>query len=335
MQDDTILFDTSNSDIYPIVFDYIRRWGNHASITLLERHCSFFSLAGIEGIIGYHTEPKCVIVFGDPLCAQEQLPALIQAFHKFCKKQGQRIIYLNASESFARWFCNQRKGAFISAGSELIIDPQRDVKQETGKHAWLLRNKYQKSIGLGISVHEYSGYDPELEKKIQHLSKEWLKNRKGVQAHLFPLDLFCNRTDKRWFYALYQNRVVGLLSINRLEAQQGWYINMLIYSPAAPSMTSEFTVLRALEILRAEKCSFFSLGLVPSACLDRMQGFNPLITWLCQNTFKIIQKIVPLNNKERFWHKFRPRKEPGFLVFESSFIRPQELISLLRSVNIL
>src|SRR5262249_49548099 len=99
------------------VLDLFQRWGNSASLALLDNPaCMVFSVSGIEGIIGFRVESKCAIVFGDPLCAEQDIPAFTQKFHNYCQKQNKNVVYITASERFMNWALQNRCKSAIKIG---------------------------------------------------------------------------------------------------------------------------------------------------------------------------------------------------------------------------
>lgn len=322
-----------NSTTFEHTVNYIRQWGNYASATLLERPCAIFTHPHIEGMIGYHERKSSVVVFGEPLCAPEDRAAFIEAFHKQCHDNKKKITYLNISEPFMDWFVDHWRGSAFGIGDEIIINPERDVRKETGFHARNLRWKHAKSLREGITIHEYIQHDPVLEQKMHQVGQAWLKNRSGAQPCLFPLNIFNNRNEKRWFYALHNNEIIGLLTLNRLNAHNGWVINMLIYTPQAVNSTSAFILMTVLDILREEKCTLLSAGTIPSE-LGRVAGLGPIGTWVTGTAYPIISKFLNLENKKQFWNQFEPIKKPIFVLSDSR-LRVQDFVGIMQALHVI
>lgn len=316
------------------VAEYIHRWGNSASHALLDPACQLFSVDEIDGIIGYRFELKSAIVFGDPVCAPHDIPALTQAFHDYCKLQNKSIVYISATHSFANWAINNVCKTLISIGDEVILNPMHDARLLKGKKASLLRNKWNQSVRDGIEVKEYIAYDAMLENAMEQVAIAWLNNRKGPQMSLLRVSLFEDRACKRWFYARYQGNVIGVLMLNSLNSHNGWVINMLMVDPIAPSPTSEFIVLSVLEVLRAEGCTYFSIGTTPATCLERMEGVSKLVAWMARNIFAVSKKVFKLSDRQRYWKKFYPETKPLYLLLSHQGIAIQEILAVLRTLNV-
>ena len=86
-----------------LVSPYIQQWGRAPSIAVLDSACKIFTTPEVDGIIGYRDESGCILVFGDPLCNPQNLPHLVESFHKHFTEQKKTIIYLLVSEQFKKW----------------------------------------------------------------------------------------------------------------------------------------------------------------------------------------------------------------------------------------
>lgn len=316
------------------IAEYIHQWGNSASQALLDPACQLFSVPNIVGVIGYRFELKSAIVFGDPVCAPEDRAALAQAFHDYCAKHKKGIVYISATEPFANWAIKTVCKTLISFGDEIILNPMHDAMQRKGKRASLLRNKWNQCLRDGIQVKEYLAYDPVLEQGMEQVAAAWLQGRTGPQMSLLRVDLFGDRTRKRWFYAQYQDAIVGVLMVNSLSEGNGWVINMLMVAPDAPNPTSEFIILSTLQVLRAEQCTYFSVGTTPSADLERLEGINPYIVWVMRKIFTVAKKIFKLSERQRYWKKFYPQTKPLYLLTSNSGLKVHEIIAVIQALRV-
>lgn len=313
--------------------DYLQRLGNAASIALLDPACLAFSMAYIDGVIPYRFEAGAAVVFGDPVCALADRQVLVQEFYAFCKSKNKTVIYVGVSEQFVDWSFAQGHFSAIEIGNEIILDPSQDPKARSGNYANLLRRKFNHSVQNGITVKEYLGDDPIIEKAIEQVAIEWLASQKGLQIYIAKVNMFAHRHNKRWFYAEYQGKVVGVLLLNRIEAFEGWVIHVLILSPKAPKTTSEFIALCALDILRAEGCRFLSMGPLPGLKLGKIVGLNPISKWMARKVYKVVIHIFKLGGEQRYWKKFQPQFKPSFVLINNPRIRLKEIWAIARAYN--
>src|SRR5205085_1796166 len=124
---------------------------------------------------------------------------LVQAFHLFGQNRFKNIIYLSASEKFAKWAIQSHCKTLIEYGEEVFLDPHCNPKDKQGAHASLVRRKVRQAQNSGVIINEYLPYDAKIEKEIEQTGIDWLKSRRGPQVHISNVRVFDNRMGKRWF----------------------------------------------------------------------------------------------------------------------------------------
>lgn len=313
------------------IVDLVRRYGKASSIVTLDPTCEIFSLPLITGLIAYRTTSHCAVVLGDPISSPTDWPALTSAFHDFCEKQGKRVIYAISSQAFKDWATNKICQASLQFGEELILDPQIDPKQ--GHDGHLLRKKLNHSINEKVVVQEYLAQDTKLEKELEDVKSAWLQGRHGPRLYLSEVDLFTNRTEKRWFYAEKEGKYVGLAMLYRLDAYQGWFLHLLVSTPDAPNGTSELLMTTILETLRQEGCRCLTIGELASEKLGEIRGLGNFSSWLSRAFYKRAVRFFQLNGKAMYWKKFQPESRNLYLLFSKPKIGFSDVLAILRSVN--
>lgn len=318
------------------LIEHIERWGHASSIALLDPRCLIFSTPGIEGIIGYRSHAQCMVVFGDPVCPQEALMPCMQAFHSFAQERVKSIVYAMASEKFTNWTLDQKIcHSAISIGNEIILNPLCDIKTLTGNYARLLRNQCTYAVRQGMTVKEHNDGDPLIDQALEEVKQAWLANRKGPQAYFFSqINLFEHRENKRYFYVEYYQTIVGFIMLNRINSYQGWVLNIMMMLPDLPTSTSGFLVMSTLDALRQEQCAFVSIGTTPSATLDRIEGLNSMTAWMARHTYKVINNLFKLSERQRYWKKFHPTSSPTFIAVNRPKFGLREGIAIMRAFNV-
>lgn len=315
------------------IADYIARWGNSASIALLDPTCKIFSMPSIEGIIGYRIESNNIIVFGDPLCAPEHVADLALAFYTQFHDTVNNIIYVSSSQDFTDLSLKTNFKAAIGVGYEIILDPTHDPREGTGKKASLLRGKYNQAVRYGVTVHEYTEYDADVEEAINNVGETWIKSRKGLQMYSHHVDIFVHREHKRYFYAKHEDIIVAVLMLNRLNAYQGWVLSFLMVLQEAPKGTSELILIFALDVLRKESCTFFSIGMVPISHLNPITGLGFFTTWFAKNVYAAAKRAFGFGERHRYWKKFHPTIQTSYLVLAKPKIGVGGVLGIMRAFN--
>lgn len=310
----------------------VQRWGCSISEAILESDCNYFSVPEIEGFIGYHLHQGCAIALGDPICPPDQKAALAEAFSKYCQEKGLSIIYFIATESFAKWAIQHVCQTMVEVGEEIVIDPFFDPTQ--GSQGAKLRNKLHHAQHVGLSVHEYKGQDKALEEAILRVGQSWQQARKGPQIYLSQLNFFDSEHNHRWFYLQgADQKVIGMASLSRLDAYQGWLLKFLMTVPEAPRGSSELLTVSVMETLKQEGCRFVTYGMVPAENLREIVGMEKFGQWVLRLVFKSAKWIFHLGQRKIYWKQFQPRTEKCYLLFSHS-IGIKEIFALGKALKI-
>jgi lysylphosphatidylglycerol synthetase-like protein (DUF2156 family) len=316
------------------IIECIHRWGGSVVESILDPSCNIFSSPEIEGLIGYCENKGCIVVFGDPVCALSERAPLVEAFQTFCGTKKKNIIYLVASKEFTEWWMEKYDGGLISFGDELFVDPHRDPRWQTGKKGISLRGKIRHAERNGVTVHEYKGGNTTLEKKMELVAAQWLKNRDGPQIFISTVRLFSERFGKRWFYARQEKKLVGCLVLNHLNAKEGWVLDRIMWVPSAPKGTSEKMVVSVMETIAKEDCHFLTFGASNGLALQYISGFSKTTAFLAQHLYRASSHFFKLDGRRKFWEKFLPDCTPSFLVFKRPHLGIYEIQGLLEALNV-
>ena len=290
--------------------DLIERWGSALSEALLESPSQVFQVPGLKGVIGYTLKGTYAVTFGDPICPTEEREPLAEAFLQFCEKKGWSVIYIGASEPFARWAVREGCPVMMEIGEEIVLDPRKDYL--TGADHQRMRNDLHHAENLGLHLFEYKGGDPELEKAMVRVSREWLKARKGPQIYLTELHLFKDRNNKRWFYTQKEGEILSVALISKIS--EGWLLKYMMRLPHSLRGTSEITLLSLLELLQKEGCPFLTFGIIPIAQLGEAVGLGKLATSLAKMGYKMARAFFHFDKRKEFWRKFRPETRRAFII---------------------
>lgn len=316
-----------------LIIERLRNWGGSASDALLDPSCKMFTIPNIDGLIGYKTELSNAIVFGDPVCAPSDIPKLTHAFHEYCTEQGLNVIYVMATELFAKWAMQNLCKALIEVGEELSIDPYCDPRAKEDVNGGLVRRKVRHAQREGVVVHEYLDEDVNLETEMETVGDAWLKSRHGPQIFISHVRLFENRFGKRWFYAEQNGKIVGVVMLNQLHAHQGWLLNHLMIKPEAPHGTPELLVVSALEAVKQEGCHFVNFGTVPARQIGEIQGFGKITTLMLRKAFDSAKWFFKLEGRKKFWEKYHPESQGSYVLFSKSGIGLSDIVAIMRALN--
>jgi lysylphosphatidylglycerol synthetase-like protein (DUF2156 family) len=315
------------------IIQLVRRFAGATTDAILDPTMQFFSIPHVEGFISYRIEAKVAIVFGDPTCTQENLKPLTQAFHTYIETLCKNVVYISTSQVFAHWAIGHACGLMLELCEELILNPLNNPYDQPGTHGSLVRRKVKRALREGVSFHEYTGSDLQIEQEIEAVGELWLKGRTGPQFHISNVYPFQDRLGKRWFYARKDGEMVGVIMLNELQASNGWLMNHLMTVENAPTGTSELLVISTLAALRSEGCSFTTVGFAPAKQLGEIIGLNKLTTWFSRQLFNLAKKAGKLDGLNMFWGKFQPERRPSYLLFYKNSLGLREMLALRRALN--
>lgn len=311
------------------VEEAVRLYGSFSADAILDPTSQIFKIP--EGLIGYRQEGKVAIVFGDPVCDAKDRPLVATLFEEEMRGKGVETLTLSASQPYADWACSHLYSGRLEFGEELILDPLDDVKMRTGRSASLVRRKVRHAEKEGVSVIEYLGSNPTLEKAMQEVGTQWVRGRSD--PHISSIELFRERNQKRWFYALQEGKVIGVIALSPLLAKNGWLMNHLMVTAQAPHGTPEMLVTTALDTLALLPTRHVTVGAVPYPTLKEISGFSPLFTFLARLGFVALKHRFRLSGRKKFWEKFHPVSEPLYLLFSSNTFSLTTVQGLLKTLK--
>lgn len=312
----------------------VRKWGDITTDAVLDPVCKLFQTPHIDGVIGYRLASGYAVVYGDPICAQENKGELAQAFHQYCLKQGYTDFYLMVSEEFARWALKHFCHILLEYGDKVILNPQNNPLENSGTKGSLVRRKVKQAVREGVVFQEYTTAEASIEQGIEHVANAWLKKREGPQIHISHVYPFADRPGKRWFYVTRKGLIIGVIILNQIQGGKRWLMNHLMVSPDAPHGTSELLVVNTLEALKKEGCSYVTCGASPAKNLGEVCGLGRTSEWCIRNMYSLLYRFFHLEGLMTFWAKFQPEGERTYLLFSEKKIHLGTIKAILKGLNV-
>lgn len=300
-------------------------YGSTGSEAIFDYPFHHFQIPDCTGIILYRIDFNCALVFGDPISPPEEMAKITEAFHDFCHKSNFNIIYIIASENFAKWAMKECK---ISIGvcEELIFDPVNNTCLASKR----LLHRVNKAIKHGLTVHEYLHPDPKIEEALKQIAEKWQQSIKGPNMYVGHLNFFETYIGKRWFYIKDGEQIIAMAMLSKLGAYEGWLLKFFMSLPNVCHSASEFLMVSMLEILKKENCRFFTKGMLPVDALHDITGLSGFSTQISRFIYKIISKIFRFKKRKEYWYRFNPQTAPSYLLFYRSHIGLNEIKALMK-----
>lgn len=293
--------------------DTLKKYGKGSlAYSSLQSGMQYFMMEDV-GYIAYVQlkEKNSVCVLADPICADEDLPKLIEAF----LQEKSDPIFLHASHNTAK-ILNDLGFCANELGVETIIDVNTFTL--TGNKKQALRQARNNAKKDGIQIVEVRSVDEFLFKAFKKVSDAWLKekvvNNSDMQFIVRPI-VYVDELDVRRFIAVKDNEIVGFVIFDPMYENGevvGYIANQLRSCHERSYSVVDVIILEALEKFKSEGKKYISLGLSPLAKVDDGDEFthSRLLKAHFQYAFENANYLYNFKNLARHKNKYRPEM-PG------------------------
>ncbi|HXJ67099.1 MAG TPA: DUF2156 domain-containing protein, partial [Actinomycetota bacterium] len=320
------------------LLELLRRYGRNPNsfLAMYDGPWTLYESAWVDGGVPYAVEHGTALAWGDPLCASEDVPALLQEFTEAMRARRLRVCMVPVQEDVAET-AMANGHAVLKIGEEPVFDlgSWRRPQGDPGKR---LRWACNHARRAGVMVEEYrpgfgadGSADAEVEREIGEVRAAWEASlgRRPVSSFMqaAPLAL---AEHKRIFLARQHGVLVAVLACIPVHGRDGWYLEDLVRRPAAVTGATELLIVEALERLAADGARFATLGIAPLRGSDRQM--DKRARWLSgalRLAFERFDARYHFASLSRFKAKFRPsRWESRY----AAFLPRRPSVGLVRAV---
>ena len=258
------------------LWDYPVRKGTVLYLALEDDKCLYFGHT-VDGVLPYGIVGDTIIVNGDPVCKDEDFPALLAEFKNFCQKSAHNIFFLGLTDYYLSEYEKQGFG-LVKSGEEARF--KLSDYEITGKKGAKMRMNINHATKAGVTVHEYKVLekrDPAIDKEFDRITNEWLEGKKSgmLQFTMGTVGLE-NPMDKRYFYALNSDgKMVAFIVFVPFLGKNGYMADVTRHGKDAPGGVMETIIYQAFQVFKEEGIGYGSLGVAPLAGLDT-ESKNPM-----------------------------------------------------------
>lgn len=304
-----------NATAYQILNPGIRHW---------------FS-SNLPSVIGYTQRGRVLLVAGSPICDTASLPAVCNEFERFARSQGCRVCYVCAEERLRSLFAGSPNHATVALGSQPVWNP--GAWSSVLRNRASLRAQLHRARNKGVTVESVGVQDAANDPELRRVLQEWLNGR-----HLPPLRFLVEPnvldgvlTDRIILLARRGGVPVAFLVASPARARNGYLVELLARSPAAPNGTSELLIDAAMRRFAEDSCEYATLGLVALAhAADDEIGRNP--SWLRALMYFArahANRFYNFRGLEHFRVKMVPERwEPVFAIANQPHFSPCTLYAM-------
>jgi phosphatidylglycerol lysyltransferase len=281
-----------------------------------------------DGAVCYLESPRAAVAWSDPLCADDDLPAVLGSFDAAMRKQRRGVCLVAVSEQTARVAMAAGFSA-LKVGEEPWFDLaawERPRGDRGKKLRWLLNHARQG--GVVVTEQAHPG-------EVEAIVERWRAGLGRPESNSFmktaPLEL---RTLKRLFVARRDGSPEALLACAFLPANGTWYFEDLVRVPDALNGATELLVASALERLRNDGAPGAAFALAP------MRGvrdqIDPRARWLArvlEGVIRGLDRRYGFRAIARYEARFAPTEwRPRYVAFRPALPRPAVVRAAVRAL---
>jgi lysyl-tRNA synthetase class 2 len=288
----------------------------------------YFFSADRRAFLAYRVNNGVLLVSGDPVGPADAVQALIRDVASFAEVRGLRLAFVGASEELREQAADAGLRSFY-LGDEAIVETA----------AFSLEGRQIRKVRQSVSRLTKGGFSAELARfaelpeatlrELEAVSARWLD---GDPERGFSMAMDSLRGDHLGDSAVLLARdesgaVRGFLHFVPAYGRSAMSLGFMRRERDTPNGLTEFMVVHAIELLRAEGVGEVSLNFAAFA----RWLYGPESWWQ-----RLLGRLIPLADRHfqieslyRFNAKFNPRWQPRYLLYEGPLGLPRAGIAAL------
>ena len=313
------------------------RYGREPLSFLLRYDAPWRTFSLGEGVVCYLESPRAAVVWTDPLCAEAELPALLDAFGQAMRAERRAVCLLAISERTARIAIEIGFSA-LKIGEEPWFDfsSWRIPRGNRGKkYRWATNHARR----MGVEIEDYrpgETRDAQFESDVLDVLARWRAALKRPESSSFLRAApFEQAALKHVFLARRNGRAEAALACAYLPAINGWYLEDSFRAPEGVNGATELLISTALARLQAGGAAGAAFALAP------MRGFDDQLDRRARLVGHIVARAIRrLDHRYgfgaigRFEARFEPSEwRPRYLAFLPALPRPAAIRAALRVLS--
>lgn len=269
-----------------------------------------------ESVVGYVSAGRSRVVAGAPVCRNEILPQVIEAFESDAARSKLNVCYFGAEARLETALRNSSGHSRVLLGAQPVWDPSHwtDIVRRHRS----LRAQLNRARNKGVSIREWPEIEAHGSERLRECIRLWLDS-KGLPPLHFVIepDTLERLENRRIFVAEQGPNVVAFLVLSPIPERNGWLTEQFPHHPLAPNGTVELMMDAAIRSLATDGFEYVTLGLSPLSKRASIAPFdNPLwlkimLAWMRKHG----QRFYNFDGLDAFKSKLRPERwEPVFAI---------------------
>ena len=292
-------------------------------------------------MIAYRFESGVLLVIGDPIGPEEELPALLRDFVRYCDDHDW---------TFAFYQCRREKLAAYRAMGWSAVHIGEDPVLHAGEFTLEggargdVRRAHAKLARAGIEVRHFvpghAAFDPthdpdRLLEQLRAVSAAWLRGKSGGEIGFCMGRFDAAALHDVWLSVAWdpaKRAVLGFCTWTPVWARNGWALDLMRRADGAPAGVMELLVVDA--VLHAKTLGFDLMSLSLSALAKVDPHGNPPASDPARDFLKErLARFYDFQGLFRWKKKFAPVFEDRYLVYPGTFALPRIALALVRAQN--
>jgi phosphatidylglycerol lysyltransferase len=273
-----------------------------------------------DALVGYVTAglpwQRTRVVAGAPVCPEERLPEIIEAFEGEARARGERVCYFGAAGRVMTLLGDRPDYSVVVLGAQPTWEPSRWA--ETIESHASLRAQLARARNKGVTVSEWPTERTRENPELRRCLSEWLATRSLPPLHFLVEPETLSRLEGRRVFVAERNGVpVGFVTCSPVPARSGWLTEQFVRGADAPNGTTELMLDAAVRTLAADGARYVTMGLVPLSKNTWVPSdYNPLwlrfaLSWVRAHG----RRFYNFDGLDRFKAKFLPHAwEPIYAI---------------------
>jgi phosphatidylglycerol lysyltransferase len=239
----------------------VLRYGwNAMAYQILNPGISLWFSPDNQAVVGYVDSHRYRIVAGAPICAPSSLTSVAETFEADTQRAGLQVCYFGAQDRLIMTLDTHRPLAALLLGAQPVWRPQEWPGRVTSKSS--LRSQLARARNKQVRVSQWTAHRATNHPDLQRCLREWLQRRALPPMHfLVEPDTLGYLADRNVFVAERLGQIIGFLVASPVPWRNGWLIEQIIRTRAAPNGTTELLLDTAMRHLAAGGARYVSLGL--------------------------------------------------------------------------
>jgi phosphatidylglycerol lysyltransferase len=232
-----------------------------------------------QAVVGFTQRGHVLLVAGCPVCEPEALASVCNQFEAFARQRGCRVCYVCAEERLRALFAQSSRHSTVALGAQPVWDPR--VWTEIVRSRASLRAQLHRASNKGVAIEDVAIESAAHHPDLRRLLGQWLEGRSLPPLHFLaePNVLDGVLTNRIILLARRHGTPVAFLVASPVRGRNGYLVELLARSSAAPNGSSELLIDAAMRRFAEEGCEYATLGLVVLAqSSDEAIRNNP--SWL-------------------------------------------------------